>query len=55
MARKSKREPGGQPVKQTQTISPVAAEIRKFQEAANSCPVHSPCNPLKYCPKRNKR
>lgn len=54
MASKQKREPGGRPVaKRAKPVSPVAAEIRKFQQAANACPVHKPCNPLKHCPDRD--
>lgn len=54
MARKQKRELGGRPVEQQKTISPVAAAIREAHRSANSCPVHNPCNPLKFCPERNK-
>lgn len=30
-------------------------EIDKMAATTNSCPVHSPCNPLKHCPHRDRR
>jgi hypothetical protein len=51
-SRKPKRELDGRSVKETKQIPPVAAEIRKAHQAANACPVHKPCNPLKYCADR---
>lgn len=41
------------PAPEAPAVSPRMAEVRKFNEAATSCPVHEWCNPLKYCPDRD--
>ena len=57
MSRKVQQsQPGERPVKQAKGIPPRVAAIREFQaaaQAAQSCPEHSPCNPLRHCAARD--